>query len=169
MKRLILVLLVIATVACRERGRPDPSIRMAVSHERDATEDGGSNLGGPVPTKLVVPPEVAASFSGVRIGWKDSQSGQEGVVDVPVGGSARIPGSDLEIRSDVFLPSFSMTSEEITSTGIGQENPAARIAVVENGKEVFAGWIFQRFPDVHPFQHPRFSLRLEGGVPRKAA
>jgi hypothetical protein len=169
MKRLMLVLLVIAAVACRERGRPDPSIRMAVSHEREATEDGGSDLGGSVPTRLVVPPEVAASFSGVRIGWKDSQSGQEGVVDVPVGGSARIPGSDLEIRSDVFLPSFSMTSEEITSTGIGQENPAARIAVVENGKEVFAGWIFQRFPDVHPFQHPRFSLTLEGGVPRKAA
>jgi hypothetical protein len=169
MKRLLPVLLVIATVACRERGRPDPSIRMAVSHEREATENGGSDLGGSVPTKLVVPPEVAASFSGVRIGWKDSQSGQEGVVDVPVGGSARIPGSDLEIRSDVFLPSFSMTSEEITSTGIGQENPAARIAVVENGKEVFAGWIFQRFPDVHPFQHPRFSIRLEGGVPRKAA
>jgi hypothetical protein len=105
----------------------------------------------------------------VRIRWKDSQSGQGGVVDVPIGGSARIPGSDLEVRSDVFLPSFSMTAEEITSTGIGEENPAARIAVVENGKEVFAGWIFQRFPDVHPFQHPRFSLRLEGGVPRKTA
>jgi hypothetical protein len=168
MKRLLLVLLAVAAVSCRERGRPDPSIRMAVSHEREA-EDGGSELGGTVPTKLVVPPDVTAAFSGVRIGWKDSQSGQEGVVDVPIAGSARIPGSDLEIRTDVFLPSFSMTSEQITSTGIGQENPAARIAVVENGKEVFAGWIFQRFPDVHPFQHPRFSLKLEGGVPRKTA
>jgi hypothetical protein len=168
MKRLLLVLLAVAAVACRERGRPDPSIRMAVSHEREA-EEGGSEPGGSVPTKLVVPPEVTTAFSGVRIGWKDSQSGQGGVVDVPIGGSARIPGSDLEIRSDVFLPSFSMTTEEITSTGVGQENPAARIAVVEKGKEVFAGWIFQRFPDVHPFQHPRFSLRLEGGVPRKTA
>jgi hypothetical protein len=168
MKRLLLVLLAVAAVSCRERGRPDPSIRMAVSHEREA-EDGGSELGDSVPTKLVVPPEVTAAFSGVRIGWKDSRSGQGGVVDVPIAGSARIPGSDLEIRTDVFLPSFSMTSEQITSTGIGQENPAARIAVVENGKEVFAGWIFQRFPDVHPFQHPRFSLKLEGGVPRKTA
>jgi hypothetical protein len=154
--------------ACRERGRPDPSIRMAVSHERK-TEEAGAQPAASVPTKLVVPPEVTAAFSGVRIGWKDSQSGKEGVLDVPLGGSASIPGSDLEIRSDVFLPSFTMTSEQITSTGIGLENPAARIAVAQEGKEVFAGWIFKRFPDVHPFQHPRFSLRLEGGVPRNKA
>jgi hypothetical protein len=62
-----------------------------------------------------------------------------------------------------------MTSQEITSSSTGEENPAARIAVAEKGNEIFAGWIFTRFPDVHPFQHPRFSLTLEGGVPRKAA
>jgi hypothetical protein len=62
-----------------------------------------------------------------------------------------------------------MTSEQITSSGVGEENPAARIAVLEGQNELFAGWIFKRFPDVHPFQHPRFSLRLEGGVPRKTA
>jgi hypothetical protein len=168
MKRLLLVLLAVAAIACRERGRPDPSIRMAVSHELEA-EEGGTEPGGSVPAKLVVPPEVTTAFSGVRIGWKDSQSGKGGVVDVPLGGSAKIPESDLEIRSDVFLPSFSMTTEAITSTGIKEENPAARIAVVQDGKEVFVGWIFQRFPDVHPFQHPRFSLKLEGGVPRKTA
>jgi hypothetical protein len=141
---------------------------MAVSHERE-TEGGGADLGASVPTKLVVPPEVTQAFSGVRVGWKDSQTGQEGLLDVPLGGAASVPGSDLEIRANVFLPSFTMTSEQITSTGIGLENPAARIAVIQGGKEVFSGWIFKRFPDVHPFQHPRFSLRLEGGVPRSKA
>jgi hypothetical protein len=162
--------------ACRERGRPDPSIRMAVSHERTAAAAdagagaaAGKDLGQTVPTKLVVPPEVTAAFSAIRLGWKDSQGRQGGTVEVPIGGSAPLPGSDLEIRADVFLPAFSMTAEQITSTGIGEENPAARIAVVEKGKEIFAGWIFTRFPEVHPFQHARFSLRLEGGVPRKQA
>ena len=154
--------------ACRERGRPDPSIRMAVSHNR-ATAEGGKELGETVPTRLVVPPEVTAAYSAVRLAWKDSESGKEGTVEVPIGGSAPLPGSDLEIRADVFLPSFSMSSEEITSTGTGQENPASRIAVIEKGNEIFAGWIFTRFPEVHPFQHPRFSLKLEGGVARKNA
>ena len=160
--------LAVGVGACRERGRPDPSIRMAVSHDR-ATAGGGKELGETVPTRLVVPPEVTAAYSSIRVGWKDSETGKEGTVEVPIGGEARLPGSDLEIRGDVFLPSFSMSAEEITSTGTGQENPAARIAVLANGSEIFAGWIFTRFPEVHPFQHPRFSLRLEGGVPRKKA
>ena len=168
MKRAAVVLVAVFALACRERGRPDPSIRMAVSHDRE-TEGGGSELGGSVPTNLVVPPEVTAAFEGVRIGWKDSQSGREGVIDVPLGGGAAIPESDLEVRADVFLPSFTMTSEQITSSGVGEENPAARIAVLQGGNELFSGWVFKRFPDVHPFQHPRFSLRLEGGVPRKRA
>jgi Uncharacterized protein conserved in bacteria (DUF2155) len=167
-----LVLLLLATTigsaACRERGRPDPNIRMAVSHE-PAPADAGKKQGKTVPTKLVVPPEVTAAYSGIRLGWKDSQTGKSGTVEVPIGGKAPLPGSDLEVRADVYLPSFSMTSEEITSSSTGEENPAARIGVAEKGKEIFAGWIFTRFPDVHPFQHPRFSLTLEGGVPRKAA
>jgi hypothetical protein len=160
----------IAFGACRERGRPDPAIRMAISHDQANPASGGDqNAAATVPTKLIVPPEVTAAFGAIRLAWKDSQSGQTGIVEIPIGGSAPIPGSGLEVRADVFLPSFSMTSEAITSTGAGEENPAARIAVVEKGSEIFAGWIFKRFPDVHPFQHARFSLQLEGGVPRKAA
>jgi hypothetical protein len=158
----------IGLVGCRERGRPDPSVRMAVSHDR-ATAGGGKELGETVPTRLVVPPEVTTAYSAIRLEWKDSETDKGGSIEVPIGGSVPLPGSDLEIRTDVFLPSFSMSAEEITSTGTGQENPAARIAVLEKGKEIFAGWIFTRFPEVHPFQHPRFSLKLEGGVPRKQA
>ncbi len=161
---------VLGIPACRERGRPDPGIRMAVSHERAPASGGGEqDLAQTVPTKLVVPPEVTAAYSAIRLGWKDSETGQTGTVEVPIGGVAPLPGSDLEVRADVFLPSFSMSAEEITSTGTGQENPAARISVVEKGNEIFAGWIFTRFPEVHPFQHARFSLKLEGGVARKNA
>jgi hypothetical protein len=168
MRRTLALLLVVTSVACRERGRPDPNVRMAVSHERASAEEGSEPAGG-APTKLVVPPEVVAAYSGVTIGWKDSESGREGLLEVPIGGQSAVPGSDLEVRAEVFLPAFTMSAEEITSTGTGEENPAARIAVLQGGKEVFTGWIFKRFPDVHPFQHPRFALRLEGGIPRKAA
>ncbi|MEO8190378.1 MAG: DUF2155 domain-containing protein [Acidobacteriota bacterium] len=188
-----LLLLLLAGAAagvpgCRERGRPDPAIRMAVSHERaesagEAAPAGTAGTAGTetpagtagmetpsgtprVPTRLVVPESVTAAYSGIRLHWKDSASGKEGTLDVPLGSAAPVPGSSLEVRADVFLPAFTMTNDAITSTGIEPENPAARIAVGEGGKEVFAGWIFTRFPDVHPFEHPRISLRLEGGVRR---
>ena len=146
---------------------------MAVSHEREAPETGAGMeavAGAPgapkVPTRLVVPPEVAKTYSAIRLTWKDSGSGKEGAVDVPLGGSARVPDSEVEVRSDVFLPAFTMAADEITSQGVEPNNPAARITVVEKGSEIFSGWIFTNFPDVHPFQHPRFSLRLAGGVRR---
>ena len=166
-------LLLVVGAACREKGRPDPNIRMAVSHEPEqvAEADGKETPPGhadgkapKVPDRLEVPDAVKAAYSGVVLRWRDSKTGKDGKVDVPLGGSAPVPDSDLTISADVFLPSFTMTADAITSAGIEPENPAARIRVDEGGKQIFSGWIFQRFPDVHPFTHPRFSLRLDGGV-----
>jgi Uncharacterized protein conserved in bacteria (DUF2155) len=159
--------------SCREHGTPDPNINLAISHEREDVGAGSSSPTGSepgrvaVPTKLEVPPGVAEAFSGIRVSWKNASSGKAGTLDVPLGGSATIPDSTVSVRADVYLPAFTMTAEVITSSSVKEENPAARISVSDQGKEIFAGWVFSRFPDVHPFQHPRFSLRLEGGI-RKA-
>lgn len=165
--RAALLVLLGATVAgsCRERGRPDPDVRMSVSHAQEDAS-GGEDLGRGVPSRLVVPPEVREAYTGIRLAWRDSSTGKEGTVDVPLDGAALVPGTAIEVRGDVFLPAFTMTEEVITSGGIEAENPAARIEITENGKGLFAGWIFTRFPDVHPFTHPRISIRLEGGVRR---
>lgn len=163
--------LALAGAACRERGRPDPSIRMAPSHDVEqpagAGEGGGQGAGQKVPTRLEIPPEVQSAYVGIRLSWKDSSNGEQGLLDVPLGGTAKLPGSALEVRGDVYLPAFSMSQDAITSSGIEEQNPAARIGVSESGNEIFAGWVFSRFPDVHPFQHKRYALKLVGGI-RKA-
>jgi hypothetical protein len=177
---------VLVSAGCQEKGRPDPGVQMVASHEREAspsgggeggagmgsaagTETGANPPGAPkVPTRLVVPPEVAKTYSAIRLTWKDSAGGKEGTVDIPLGGSARVPNSELEVHADVFLPAFTMTADEITSNGVELTNPAARLTVVEKDKQVFGGWIFTNFPGIHPFEHPRFSLRLAGGVKKPA-
>jgi hypothetical protein len=164
----VTIALLLALCACREHGRPNPEIRMAISHDREETA-GTESTTPTVPNQLEVPPEVLKAFAGIRLRWKDSSKNKEGILEVPLDGTARIPDSDLDVRADVFLPSFTMTQQAITSAGIEEANPAARITVLEKNQELFGGWIFTRFPDVHPFQHPRFSLKLEGGVPRKAS
>ena len=143
---------------------------MAVSHERAAEGASAQGAGeeGAVPTRLVVPPEVEKAYSGIRLRWKDKTNGKEGVIDVPLGGGTPLPDPSLVVRGDVFLPAFSMGGGAITSDGIEPQNPAARITVFEKGQEIFGGWIFARFPDVHPFTDPRFQLLLEGGVPKAA-
>ncbi len=162
----------VGALACKERGRPDPNVRMAVSHEVAvaATGEAGSGMnagpGADVPTRLEVPPEVAHAYSGIKLIWKDKSDGKEGTIEVPLGGGTPLPDPSLVVRADVFLPAFTMGGGAITSDGIEPQNPAARITVFDKGKEIFGGWIFTRFPDVHPFTHPRFELHLEGGVPK---
>ena len=164
---LALALGLFGAAACREQGRPDPNIRMAVSHDRAAEDErGGGGEGSGVPTRLEVPPEVQAAYSGIKLRWKDASNGEEGVIDVPLGGGTPLPDPSLVVRADVFLPAFSMGGGVLTSDGVEPQNPAARITVFEKGREIFGGWIFTRFPDVHPFTHPRFKLLLEGGVQR---
>ena len=163
------------SLACTERGRPDPDVQMAVSHEREAVpqaEEGGGaarGAGAKVPSRLEVPDAVVQAYSAIMLAWKDASSGKSGTLEVPLGGSAALPGSSLTVSAEVFLPAFTMNAQVITSDGIEQANPAAQIRVTENGKEIFAGWVFKRFPDAHPFTHPRFSLQLDGGVPKKPA
>jgi hypothetical protein len=164
--------IVMAALACKERGRPDPKVRMAISHELavQPSGDAGSGMnagpGADVPSRLEVPPEVAHAYTGIKISWKDKTEGKEGVIEVPLGGGTPLPDPSLVVRADVFLPAFTMGGGAITSEGVEPQNPAARITVFDKGKEIFAGWIFKRFPDVHPFTHPRFQLHLEGGVPK---
>ncbi len=176
---------VLVSAGCQEKGRPDPAVQMVPSHEREASPGGGEGSAGmeaaagtetggkapaapKVPARLVVPPAVDKTYSAIRLTWKDLSSGKEGAVDVPLGGSARVPNSELEVHADAFLPAFTMTADEITSNGVELTNPAARLTVVEKDKQVFSGWIFTNFPDVHPFEHPRFSLRLAGAVKKQA-
>lgn len=172
---LLIVACAAAAVAlgCKERGRPDPNVRMAISHDRipeggeaAASAGKGATEGSEVPTRLEVPPEIQKSYSGIKISWKDKSDGKQGTIDVPLGGGVPLPDPSLVVRADVFLPAFTMGGGAITSDGVAPQNPAARITVFDKGKEIFGGWIFTRFPDVHPFTHPRFSLHLEGGVAR---
>jgi len=61
------------------------------------------------------------------------------------------------------LPAFKMDGGQITSTSADQTtNPAAKIIVTENGQEVFKGWLFELYPTVHPFNHPKYTLSLAG-------
>lgn len=164
-----LVALTLADLAaCRQRGRPDPEVRMAVSHERaiapSAEAGGGAGPVADVPAQLAVPPDVAHTYNGVRIQWKDKSDGKEGVIEVPLAGETPLPDPSLVVKADAFLPAFTMGGGSITSEGVEPTNPAARIAVFEKGQQIFGGWIFTKFPDVHPFTHQRFELRLEGGV-----
>ena len=79
-------------------GRPDGGLARAGGRRRREAAGRGRPERRRFPASLVVPPEIEKTYSAIRLSWKDSQTGKEGQLDVPLGGTARVPGSEMDVR-----------------------------------------------------------------------
>jgi hypothetical protein len=70
----------------------------------------------------------------------------------------------LDVKVVYFLPDFAMDAGHITSNSNEPANPAAGIEIREDRQTIFANAIFSRFPEMHPFQHDRWAIRLKSFV-----
>jgi len=114
-----------------------------------------------------VPDEVKGSWSGVVLLVKDNKKGISDEYTVPIDSTLKLPDSDIMVNVREYLPAFAMQGSIITSLSNEPNNPAAFISVNEGGNEIFAGWLFSRYPTTHAFSHPRFAITLKEGVPTR--
>lgn len=111
-------------------------------------------------TVVTVPDMVKEGWQDIKIEVLNKQTNQKNTVTVPIGGEVNIPDSKLRIKAEYFLPEFTMEGRNITSASNEPKNPAVYIMVVEDGEEIFKGWLFAQFPSAHQFEHPNYSLAL---------
>jgi len=137
---------------------------------RKAMAGAGEGMHGSigVNTELHLAPEIAAAWSGVTLHVEDRTGGSSHDVEVPLGKATALPGTDLTVTVDTFVPDFVMGADGIGTRSADPNNPAAHVTIVEAGKTVFDGWLFQKMPDIHPFTHERYAVVLSGGIPAKA-
>ncbi len=123
----------------------------------------GPMEGGPE-KKIVVPDDVRAGWKAVKIEveYKEKKARKE--FEVPLNSEFPVPDSDLVLKTGAFLPHFSMAADQITSMSNKPENPACNLEVTEKGKPVFKGWLFAKFPEVHPLSHEKYGLKLLEGI-----
>jgi hypothetical protein len=114
---------------------------------------------------VAVPEMVKGKWKAVKIGVTDKHSNKETVYTVAIGSSLNIPGSNLAIRVDNFLPHFTMEGRILTSLTNEPKNPAAQVRILEGNKEVFMGWLFSLYPTTHAFQHTDYGFSLVDFVP----
>ena len=141
----MLLLVSIPFASCKTKEQPPvpPPMQEVPPGQPGAPPHGMT--GGPE-KKVVVPPDVKAAWKAVKIEVE-----------------FKVPDSDLTVKVGDFLPHFAMTADSITSNSNALENPAARIEILDKGNTVFKGWLFSKFPDVHPFQHDQYGVRLVEG------
>ncbi len=137
----------------------------------DVQGTGGGHGGMDVKTQhqVVVPPDVKEQWVSVKFSVQDKKENTKKDYTVNIGEEFTIEGSGLTIKAGPFLPDFKMSGQIITSASNNLGNPAVGVMVLENGKKLFPptgewGWLYKHFPEVHSFQHERFSLVLLDGV-----
>jgi hypothetical protein len=113
-----------------------------------------------------VPDEVKGKWQAVKLRVEEKSGGKPPqVFTVKLGGQLGIPGSKLHVRVGEFLPALQVSGNEVTSASNNPTNPAVMVTVTEDGKETFKGWLFGKFPDMQPFEDPKYRITLVEGVP----
>ena len=118
-------------------------------------------------------PDPPRGTSGSRGGLLRDQAALEGLLQRPGGRDRRSPRGRNAPSGSVARRTRRRLSAGLLDGGRSPDLRRCRAPEsrrpdhrLREGPEIFGGWIFTRFPDVHPFSHPRFKLQLEGGVPR---
>jgi hypothetical protein len=114
-----------------------------------------------------VPDAVKGRWRAVKLVVETKGGGSPPqTITLSLGGEIGVPGSKLRLRADEFLPALQVKGNEITSVSNEAVNPAALVTIWEDGKQVFNGWLFSKFPDMQPFEHPAYRITLVEGVPK---
>ena len=125
----------------------------------------GAGMGAPKgELKIVVPDSVKGKWSAVKIVVEDKTAKKAQEFTVKLNSEFQIPNSDLKVVVGEFLPDFRMGEGSATSASNETNNPAVRVRVIEKGKEIHKGWLYAKFPTIHPFEHPKYGLALKEGV-----
>ena len=114
---------------------------------------------------VVVPGQVQGKWKAVVIAVVNKQTNEKKDYVVGINKDFTLPNSKIKIKVLNFLPNFSMSPQGITSLSNESKNPAAQIIVYEDNKNVFEGWLFEKFPQVHPFQHKVYAIVLKNQIP----
>lgn len=113
-----------------------------------------------------VPDGVKGKWQAVKLRVDVKSGGKPPhVFTVKLGGRLDIPGSELRVHIGEFLPALQVSGNEVTSASNSPTNPAVMVTVSEGGKETFRGWLFSKFPEMQPFEHPQYRITLVEGVP----
>jgi len=114
-----------------------------------------------------IPDAVMGKWQAVKLRVEEKDGGKPPeTFTVNLGGQLAIPGSKLRVKTGEFLPALQVSGGEITSASNDPTNPAVLVTVSEDGKETFKGWLFSKFPEMQPFEHPRYRITLLEGVPK---
>jgi hypothetical protein len=115
---------------------------------------------------VIVPQEVESQWKAVKIRVLNKiDESKNSMKIVSLGESFKLNGTTIKVIVGPFLPNFVMTQKNYSSKGNELTNPAVRLIVEENGKTLYEGWAFAKYPTMYAFEHDEFALQLMDYIP----
>ena len=163
----VLMMVAFAGTGCKKQQPPPPPMPPQGAPGQPGMMPGaphGETGAPPVEKKIIVPDAVKAGWKAVKIEVEFKEKKSKKAFTIPLNSEFKVPDTDLTLKVGNFLPHFTMAADQITSVSNNPENPAAQLEVFQGGKEIFHGWLFSKFPAVHPFTHDKYGVALLEGV-----
>ena len=137
--------------------------------EKQAKQDEthpGVKKGVKVDRGVIVPQEVEGKWIAVKIMVRNKiDESRNSMKTVSLGDSFKLDGSAIKVKVGPFMPNFVMTQKNYSSKGNELINPAVQLVVEENGKTLYEGWAFAKYPTMYAFEHDEFALQLMDYIP----
>ena len=107
-----------------------------------------------------IPEEVQKTWKSATIDLYDKTAGKV-VKEFKVKKGETVNYGGLEIKVLYIVPHL-VLDNGYTSASNEPQNPAILVEVKENGKVIYAGPIYQKFPTMYNVNHPRYQIFLKG-------
>ena len=119
-----------------------------------------------VDREIIVPKSVEGKWKAVKILVRDKSDEERNTMQtVALGSSFQLGDSGITVRAGEFFPNFVLDQSRYTSVDNTLGNPAIHLTITENGKELYNGWTFAKYPGLYAFEHDRYSLQLMDFIP----
>jgi len=153
----------VMVIGCQQKEANSPMPQAAPpTAPRQAMPTDIPPISGTAPT--VIPDSLKGKWRAVKLLVEDKKTTQSKEYVVNLGEELTIPSSTLVVKVEEFLPDLKIEETKFTTASNQLKNPAVHVKIMDNGKEIFNGWLFQLFPAVHPFQHEQYSITLRDSV-----
>lgn len=115
---------------------------------------------------VVVPEEAEGKWKAVKLLVKNKKDeARNETKTITLGSSFELEDSGIKVTVGPFLPNFVMSQTAYTSGGNELTNPAVQLVVEQNGKTLYTGWAFAKYPTMYAFEHENFALQLMDYIP----
>ena len=142
-----------------------------VVQEKNSAEKTGGEVSGSTQSsataekRIVVPEDVVKKFKSVILAVEDKKANKSLETEVLMGQKAQAAGTPIMVELEYYLPDFVMGENSVmTSKGVEENNPAAKVKIYKSDQLVFDGWLFKNYPDMHPFVDDEYGVSLKGSV-----